>query len=57
MIEGTSDAEARLVEDVRIDHGSGHVLMPEQLLDGSDIIARLQQVRGKRVPEDECRKV
>jgi len=34
-----------------IDHGGAHILMAEQFLDGPDIIAILNQVRGKRMPQ------
>ena len=34
-----------------IDHGSRYIHMPQQLLYGTDVIATLQQMGGKRVPE------
>jgi len=32
---------------VGIDHGSGNIVVPEQLLNGADVGAALQQVRGE----------
>ena len=34
-----------------IDHGGGDVLVAEQLLHGANVVAALQQVGGKAVPE------
>jgi hypothetical protein len=39
------------IEDMRVDHGGGHVAVPEELLDCADVVAVLQQVRRKRVTE------
>jgi hypothetical protein len=35
------------VEDVGIDHRGGDVLVAEQLLDGSDVVAVLKEVGGE----------
>jgi hypothetical protein len=43
----TSDAERTSVENVRIDHRRADIRMAEQLLDGSNVIAILEQVRRK----------
>ena len=37
------------MQDMGVDHGSFEVLVPEQFLNGSDIIAVLKQMRGKRM--------
>ena len=53
-IEGTSHAQhsARgLLHDMRVDHGGLHVRVPEQRLDGADVVAILQKVRGEAVPQ------
>ena len=39
------------VQHVRVDLGGGHVSVPEQLLDGSDVAAILEQVRCERVTQ------
>ena len=36
---------------MRVHHGRRHVGVAHQLLDGADVVARLQQVRGERVPQ------
>ena len=38
---------ASLLQDVRIDHGGGHIVVPEQLLNSTDIGAALQQMGSK----------
>jgi hypothetical protein len=42
---------AALVEHMSIDHSRGHVFVAQEFLDGSNIIAALEQVRGKRMAE------
>ena len=43
--------DARSAADVGVDHGRADVLVAEQLLHGANIIAILQQMRSKTVPE------
>lgn len=50
-VERARDSEGTAVEDVRVDHGCAHILMTEKFLNGSDVIAVLQQVRREGVPE------
>src|ERR1019366_639557 len=42
---------AASIQDVRVDHRRPHVAVPEQLLNGPDVVAVLEQVRRKRMPE------
>ena len=51
MIEWAADAGGAAVEDVGVDHGGGDVLVAEQLLDGADVVAVLEQVGGEAVAE------
>ena len=44
LVEGASDAEWAAVQDVRVDHGGGHVAVAEELLDGPDVVAGLEEV-------------
>jgi len=44
-------AAAAHVEDVGVDHGGLDVFVPENLLDGSDVVAVHQEVGGKGVAE------
>ena len=50
-IQGASDGKGSPVEDVRIDHGGGDVPMAEELLDGSDIVSALEEVRREGVAQ------
>ena len=53
-IEGASHAQhsARgLLHDMRVDHRGLPVRVPEQRLDGADVVAILQKVRGEAVPQ------
>jgi len=36
---------------VGVDHGGAHILVAEQFLDGTDVAAILEEVRGKRMAE------
>src|SRR5262245_36419256 len=36
---------------MRVDHRRRDVLVPEELLDGSDVVSVLQQMGGERMPE------
>ena len=51
VIEGTLDAEGAAVEDVGVDLGGADVGMAEQLLDGADVVAALEEVGGEAVAE------
>jgi hypothetical protein len=41
---------AALLQDVGVDHGGGHIVVPEQLLNGADVGAAWPQVGGECVP-------
>ena len=43
------------MQDVGVDHGHRDVAMAEELLHGADVVAALEEVRGKRVPEGVAR--
>ncbi len=43
-IHRTLHAQAATIQDVRVDHGGGHIRMPEQLLHGANIVTGLEQV-------------
>lgn len=51
VIERTPDGKTSLIEDVRIDHGSSHVLVSEEFLDCTDVVAVFQQVGGEGMAE------
>lgn len=50
-IGGSPDGETSAVEDVGVDHRRPHVVVTQELLNGADVIANLQQVRGKGVSQ------
>jgi hypothetical protein len=45
-----ANVEAGTVEDMGVDHSGGDILVAEQLLNGANIVAVLQQMCGKTVP-------
>jgi hypothetical protein len=47
VVQGARHALAALLQDVGVDHGGGKIVMPEQLLNGVDVGAALEQVRGE----------
>lgn len=48
---GFASAANHLVEDVGVDHRGLHVRMCKELMDGADVVAVLQEMRGERVPQ------
>ena len=44
-------APAATVEDMSVDHGGLHALVPEELLHRPDVVAVYQQVRGEGVAQ------
>src|SRR5690606_24867719 len=50
-VERTDHAAAAAVEHVGVDRRGGDVLVPEQLLDGADVVAVLEQVGGEGVAQ------
>jgi len=51
LIERTSHAAPAAVEDMRVHHRGLDARMTQQLLDGTDVVARLQQMRRERVAQ------
>ena len=50
-VQRTHDAAAPAIEDMGVDHRRADILVAEQLLDGANVIARLQEMCGERVAE------
>jgi hypothetical protein len=48
-IRGAAHTGRAPAEDMGVDHGGGHVSVPQELLDGPDVLAVLQQMRGEPV--------
>jgi hypothetical protein len=51
LISRTGNRYAGAIQHMSINHGRGHVSMPQQLLHCPNIIARLEQMRCERVSE------
>jgi phytoene/squalene synthetase len=49
VVQGTWNALPALLKDMGVDHGRGKIVVPEQLLNGADVGAALEQVSGKGV--------
>ena len=49
IVQGTRHALAALLKERGVKHGCGKILVPEQVLNGADVGAALEQVRGKGV--------
>ena len=47
LVHGASYADWTLVEHVSVDHRGFDVLVPQQLLDCPDIVARFEQMGGE----------
>lgn len=50
-IERATHSAPTTVQHVRVDHRRRHVPVPEQLLNGADVVPVLEQVRRERVPQ------
>lgn len=50
-IERASHARGPTVENVGVDHGRLQIAVSEKLLNGSDVVAAVEEVRGERVPK------
>ena len=50
-VQRTLNAEGASAQDVGVDHGRGDILVSQELLDGADVRARFEQVRGERVSQ------
>ena len=51
VVDGAADGDAALVEDVGIDHGGAHILVAEQFLYGTNIIAGFEKMGSKTMPQ------
>ena len=47
IVQGTGKALATLLQVVGIGHGGSYIVVPEQVLNGADVGAALQQVGGE----------
>lgn len=54
IIHGADHTHGPAIEHVGVDLGGGDVLVPQQFLDGADVVALLQQPRGEAVAEGVC---
>ena len=48
-VEWTFDGHSAALEDMCVDHGGFNILMPEQFLDGADVVSILKEMRCKGV--------
>lgn len=51
MIQGAPHALPATIQYMGVDHRGRHIRVTEQFLHGTDIIARLQQMRRKGMPQ------
>ena len=50
-IQRASDGQSSFVEDVGVNHGGADVFVAQEVLNGSDVVACLKEMRGKGVAE------
>lgn len=50
-IQGTSYPPSPTIQDVRVNHRCRHVPVAEQFLNRSDVVARIEKMRGERMAE------
>lgn len=48
-MHGTLDTLTAPVEDMGVNHGGLHVLVPQEFLHCPDVVAAIQELRGKRM--------
>lgn len=51
MIQGTPHALPAAIKHMGVNHRGRHIRMTEQFLHGADIVAKLQQMRRKGMPQ------
>ena len=51
LVQGTSDTDAWFVQDVRVNHRCGNILVPKELLDGANVVSAFEQMGGERVTQ------
>jgi hypothetical protein len=51
-IQGAGSTRSRAFHDMEVDHGGGDVGMAEKVLDGADVGAGFEQVRGELMAKD-----
>lgn len=51
LVERATNGEGAAVEDVGVDHCRGDVAVAEELLNGADVVAGIEEVGGKAVAE------
>jgi hypothetical protein len=56
VVKRAANGQPRFIQNVGVNHRGGDVFVPEQFLDGTNIVAVFQQVRGKAVPKSVPRK-
>ena len=51
LIEGAADGQRAAIEDVGVNHGRFHILVPKQFLHRADIVAVFKEMSSKAVAE------
>ena len=49
IVEGAFDRHSTALQDVSVDHGRLDILVPEQFLDGANVVSTLQEMGRKGV--------
>ena len=49
VVQWTADTQSRFVEDMGVNHCRRDIFVPEQFVDGPDIVAGFEQMCGKAV--------
>lgn len=52
LVKGATHTALTSVQNVRVDHRRRHVPVPEQFLDGANVVSNLQHVGGEGVAQD-----
>lgn len=56
LIERTPHPAPTLIEHVRVNHRGAYIAMPQQLLDRSDVVPGLEEVRREGMPRRMARR-
>ena len=51
QVNGTTDPTRSAVQNMGVDHGRLHVVMAQEFLDSTDVVAVFEQMGGEGVPE------
>ena len=51
LVQRTAHGQSASIQHMRLHHGGLHIFVPEEFLDGPDVVALLEELRRETVPK------